>query len=720
MTTAGYGPVADRSSAPPPPGLPHPARLNPHVDAARTRVRTWAWRMGLLDDPALIAALDARDHGLLAAHTHPACDLDTLCLVTDWYVWEFFLRDHVRRAYAGPRDAAHPRDRLGRLTSFLTTAGPPEPSNPVERGLADLWPRTVRGWSREWRERFAAGTRGLLAGAVWELRRADAGRIPNPLEYLRVRRRSGTARWATGLVERANGAEVPARLAATWPLRTIADSFADAVHLRDDVHRYATGDGGEVTNGVLVLGEFLGLTPQEAAGAANDLVTARSRRFEDAVAELPALYAGRSATTAERAAVDAQVRGLRDWQAGRTSWHRRPGRRTPLTANTAPARPPRAPTSGGPDVGPGGGTPRTPGEPFRLPHLATPWRALVNRHLESARRYAKAWAYEMGMIGPLAVRGDGVWTDARYDAQEFALLAALTNPTAEREVLHLLVLWDVWAFALDDFTAAEYRARRDLAGARAFVAGLPRFLTERTPVAANCVERGLADLWGRTAPRLPAGVRERFVSSVRVLAEGELRELAHTLSRRVPDPVEYADERRRTAGGELIANLGFLTAWGQIPAGLLDARPIHDLLSAFADAIAFHNDIFSYRREVDFEFDLNNGVHLIADFFGCAPRRAAGVVADAAGVSIEEFQRIAVEELPALLAGSDLKAAAREQVRSFVRGLELWLAGDLAWRSRTRRYTGAAGPVRAVSGPVRIGTSTAPSSLDTDGHTARP
>jgi germacradienol/geosmin synthase len=717
--------VADRSSAPTPPDLPHPARLNPHADAARTRVRTWAWRMGLLDDPALIAALDARDHGLLAAYTHPACDVDALCLVTDWYVWEFFLRDHLRRAYAESRDAADPRDRLARLTSFLTTTGPPEPSNPVERGLADLWPRTVRGWSREWRERFAAGTRGLLDGALWELRRAGAGRIPNPLEYLRVRRRSGTARWAAGLAERANGAEVPARLAATWPLRTIADSFADAAHLCDDLHRYASGDIGEVTNGVLVLGEFLGLTPREAAAAANDLVAARIQRFEDAVGELPALYAGRSVSTAERAAVDAQVRALRDWQAGRASWHRRPGRRAHPTVDTAPA-------SGGPGEGPGdglgegtprtpgGGMPRTPGEPFRLPHLATPWQALANRHLESARRYAKAWAYEMGMIGPLAVRGDGVWTDARFDAQEFALLAALTNPTAEREVLHLLVLWDVWAFALDDFTVAEYRARRDLAGARAFVAGLPRFLTERPPVAANCVERGLADLWGRTAPRLPAGVRERFVSSVRAFAEGELRELAGTLSRRVPDPVEYADARRRTAGGELIANLGFLTAWGQIPADLRDARPIHDLLSAFADAIAFHNDIFSYRREVDFEFDLNNGVHVLADFFGCGPGRAAGVAADAAGVSLEEFQRIAAEELPALFAGSDLGAAAREQVRSFVRGLELWLAGDLAWRSRTRRYTGAGGPVRAVSGPVRIDTSTAPSSLDTDGHTARP
>lgn len=704
--------MADRSFVPPPPHPPAPARLNPHVDTARTRVRTWAWRMGLLDAPAPLAVLDAQDHGLLAAHTHPVCDVDALCLVTDWYVWEFFLGHHVRQAYAGARDLAGVRAHLARLASFLTTTAPPEPATPVERGLADLWPRTVRGRSREWRERFAAGTRGLLAGALWELRCADAGRVPNPLEYLRVRRRSGTARWAACLAERANGAELPAWLAAARPLRVIADAFADAVHLRDDVYRRATGDD-EVTGGVLVLEEFLGLTPQEAAGAANDLVTARTRRFEDAVGQLPALYAGRSVTTAERAAVDAHVRGLRDWQAGRTAWHRRPGRHAHLQADTVAARPRRA-TSGEPS----GGTP--PGDRFRPPSLATPWQPVVNRYADSARRYAKAWAYEMGMIGPLAVRGDGVWTDARYDAQEFALLAALTHPMAEREVLHLLALWNVWAFALDDFAVAEYKSPRDLAGARAFVAGLPRFLAERTPAAANCVERGLTDLWGRTAPRLPAGTRERLARAVQTFAEGNLWELANTLHRRVPDPVDYADARRRTARGQLSINLGILTPWGQIPAELLVERPIRDLFSAFADAVAFHNDVFSYPREVDLEFDLNNGVHVIADFFGCDPRRAAGVVADAAGASLGELQRVVAEELPALFAGCDLGDAAREQVRSFVRGMELWLAGDLAWYSRTLRYNDAAGPVRAVSGPVRIDTSSAPSSLDTDGHAARP
>ena len=38
-------------------------------------------------------------------------------------------------------------------------AGMPEPTNPVEAGLADLWLRTVPAMSADWRSRFAESTR---------------------------------------------------------------------------------------------------------------------------------------------------------------------------------------------------------------------------------------------------------------------------------------------------------------------------------------------------------------------------------------------------------------------------------------------------------------------------------------------------------------------------------------------------------------------------------
>lgn len=80
--------------------VPHPARMNPHLEAARAHSMAWAREMGMLDSPSPSGdvvwteqALAKMDYALLCAHTHPDCDGPSLDLVTDWYVWVFFFDD---------------------------------------------------------------------------------------------------------------------------------------------------------------------------------------------------------------------------------------------------------------------------------------------------------------------------------------------------------------------------------------------------------------------------------------------------------------------------------------------------------------------------------------------------------------------------------------------------------------------------------------------------
>jgi germacradienol/geosmin synthase len=710
--------------------LPYPARLNSHLDAVRTRVRAWVRRMGMLDEPAIWTAadLDAHDYGLLCAYAHPDCDAAELSLLSGWYVWAFYFADHFRHTYKRPGDLTGARAHLGRLAGFLA-ADAPEPANPVERGLADLWPRTVPAMSPGWCERFAQSTHDLFTGAMWELRNLDAGRIPNPVEYVRMRRRAGGAPWAARLVEHAQAAELPGGLVAERPLRVIEDAFADSAHLRHDLFSYRrAAEEGEVGNCVFVLEEFLGMTPKEAADTTNDIITSRTHQFENtALTELPVLFTDHAVTAGEQAAVAAHVRGLRDWQAGVHEWQRRSGRYPgdppgracgPAGLGVSAARlvPPRPPAETG--------APCTPGYPFRLPMFYMPWQAAENPHLDTARRHAKAWAYEMGMIGPLAVRGDGVWTDARYDSLELPLFAALTHPLAEQDELHLLTLWDVWAFALDDHFFTTFKTGRDLVGARAFIAGLREFMPEDcgpTPPPLNCVERGLGDLWVRTAPGLPADMRAGFPRHVLAFAEGNLWELANTVQNRIPDPVDYTEMRRQTAGTELSTSLGFLLARSAISPDLLAAEPLRQLVIAFADNVDFRNDIFSYRKEIEFEGEVNNGVLVIQDFLNCGLQHAVEIANDIMTASLREFQRITAEDLPVMFEELGLDVTARDQVITFVRGLERWLCGDLAWYARTRRYigsdhdTGVVGHGRAGTG---LGTSAA--RLPGLGNTALP
>ncbi|MFS0513465.1 hypothetical protein ACEYW6_01890 [Nostoc sp. UIC 10607] len=61
--------------------------------------------------------------------------------MTDWYVWVFFFDDHFLEIYKRTQDMAGAKEYLDRLPAFMPiypVSTPPVPTNPVERGLADL------------------------------------------------------------------------------------------------------------------------------------------------------------------------------------------------------------------------------------------------------------------------------------------------------------------------------------------------------------------------------------------------------------------------------------------------------------------------------------------------------------------------------------------------------------------------------------------------------
>jgi germacradienol/geosmin synthase len=135
------------------------------------------------------------DYALMCAYTHPDCDGPTLDLITDWYVWVFFFDDHFLEHFKFSRDSAGGRAYLDHLELFMTRDGetPPEPTNPAEAGLKNLWERTVPAMSPAWRERFITSTHNLMVESMWELNNIDIGRIANPIEYMQMRRRVGGA-----------------------------------------------------------------------------------------------------------------------------------------------------------------------------------------------------------------------------------------------------------------------------------------------------------------------------------------------------------------------------------------------------------------------------------------------------------------------------------------------------------------------------------------------
>ncbi|MEV6649986.1 family 2 encapsulin nanocompartment cargo protein terpene cyclase [Streptomyces sp. NPDC051219] len=687
--------------------MPYPARLNPHLEEAREHTRKWAREMGMLEGSGIWeeSDLESHDYALLCSYTHPDCGGPELSLVTDWYVWVFFFDDHFLEIFKRTQDREGGKAYLDRLPLFMPMnlgAEIPEPANPVEAGLADLWTRTVPSMSMAWRERFAESTKNLLNESLWELSNINAGRIANPVEYIEMRRKVGGAPWSAGLVEFAAGAEVPDAIAESRPLRVLRDTFSDGVHLRNDLFSYQreVEDEGELSNGVLVLETFLGCTTQEAADAVNDLLTSRLQQFESTVfTELGPLFAEKAVDPQSAAATLAYVKGLQDWQSGGHQWHMRSSRymngggAAPAGGTSFSMVPVGLGTSAA-DIAKsiGAGAParfrsytHVPFQkvgPSRLPDFDMPFATTLSPFLETARTNIVEWAHRMGML-------EDVWDEQKLIAYDLPLCSAGIHPDATAEELDLTSGWLTWGTYGDDYFPAVYGHARNLAGAKACNERLSEFMPldcVPTAVPTTALERGLADLWARTAGPMDLDARRTFRTAVEDMTESWLWELANQAQNRIPDPVDYIEMRRMTFGSDLTMSLSRLAHGRRVPPAIYASGPMQSLENAAADYAALLNDTFSYQKEIEFEGEVHNCVLVVQNFFNCDYPTALSVVDDLMKSRMRQFQHVAANELPVLYDDFDLDQDARRVLDGYVEELRNWMAGILIWHAGCRRY----------------------------------
>ncbi|MER7670631.1 terpene synthase family protein [Kitasatospora sp. NPDC096128] len=729
--------------------VPHPARLNPHLEEARAHSSVWAREMGMLEGSGVWdqADLDAHDYGLLCAYTHPDASAEALSLVTDWYVWVFFFDDHFLDMYKRTNDREAGKEHLDRLPLFMPAdpATPvPEPENPVEAGLADLWRRTVPVMGEDWRIRFAESTRNLLNESLWELANIDAGRIANPVEYIEMRRKVGGAPWSAQLVEYAAGAEVPKEVSGSRALRVLMDAFSDAVHLRNDIFSYQreVEDEGELSNGILVLEHFLECSTQDAAEAVNDLLTSRLQQFENTVfTELPVLFSETGLDPVGRARVMAYVKGLQDWQSGGHEWHMRSSRY--MNGGGAAAG-----SAGEVPPGSGGGLPGLPGlpgagnwwdryaiggigtsaldilrqgtaaagmagtgptaapavrrarshghvpygavGPSRLPEFRLPFDLTLSPHLDGARERVVEWAERVGLLADHpAAPGSGIWDAESMRDYDLALCAAGLHPDATADQLDIASAWLAWGTWADDYYPVVFGRTRDLAGAKAATARLPLFMpVDGTPAPepANALERSLADIWERTAGPMTVENRGRLREAIEVMTASWIWELANQIQNRVPDPVDYLEMRRSTFGSELTTLLARLGHGRTVPQEVYRHGSMRALENSAMDYGCMVNDLFSYQKEIEYEGELHNIVLVVQNFFDCDYPSAVRIVDDLMHSRLAQFQHVAQKELPVMYQDFGLSAEARELLDGYVRELENWLAGVLNWHRECRRY----------------------------------
>ncbi len=713
---------------------PYPARCNPHLDRARAHSKAWARSMDMIDVPQhgtviwTEGDLDAHDYALLCAYTHPDTTAELLDLVTDWYVWVFYFDDHFLELFKRTRDLDGARAYLDALRAFMPADGQinEKPTNPAEAGLADLWSRTVPDRSDDWRARFAESTRNLLDESLWELANINADRISNPIEYVEMRRKVGGAPWSANLIEHSCDAEVPAVIAASRPMQVLRDTFADAVHLRNDLFSYQreVHDEGELSNGVLVLERFLGCTAQQAADRVNDLLTSRLQQFEHtAFTELPALLDEQGIDSVARIQVGLYVKGLQDWQSGGHEWHLQSSRYTKPRAAAA------APVLGGPSgIGTQGArialslaatapqrlrsfthVPFQPADGLEHPAMDVPFALTLSPHLDAAREQNVHWSADMGILS------EGVWDEGKLRAADLALCAAGIHPDATAEQLDLTTGWLTWGTYGDDYYPIVFGRGANIPAAKACNARLETFMPldlAEMPVPVSALERSLADLWIRTAGPMQPPERRAFRRAITDMTASWIWELGNQAQNRIPDPVDYIEMRRKTFGSDLTMSLSRLAHHGIVPDGVYKLRPVAAMENSAADYACLLNDVFSYQKEIQFEGEIHNCVLVVQNFLDCDAATAMRVVGDLMAARMSQFRDIVAVELPELFDALHFDAATREALQGHARNLENWLAGILNWHQGCHRYAEAdlisnARPARPelFGSPTGLGTS---------------
>ena len=305
----------------PPLYMPFRFRVSPHLQAARSHLSSWARSVGLLDE----GLWDERrlrdfDFAYCAAMINADGTTEEVALSSDWLTWGTYGDDLFPRL--GLPAAYEQEQRLRRLLS----SEPIEPVNALERGLADLWARS--GGDSRLREQVLEMTGSWL----WELVNNAEGRIPDPVDYVEMRRKTFGAELTASLARLGSGDRgVPPEIYQTRVMRELETAAQDYSCFVNDLFSYQkeVQFEGERHNLVLVVQRFLDVDRWKAAEIVARLMRERLEQFERLVAVgLPRLAADYDLSPEAVEALEREVELLKDWMAGVLEWHRRTPRYT--------------------------------------------------------------------------------------------------------------------------------------------------------------------------------------------------------------------------------------------------------------------------------------------------------------------------------------------------------------------------------------------------------
>jgi germacradienol/geosmin synthase len=316
---------------------PFPLHLSPHLEQARAHNIEWVVRMGMLAEAPPSSPGTVWDAEKIADYDFPLCSagidpdatLEELCVSADWLAWGTYGDDYFPVVYNRTKDRAGAKAQTERFKLFMPVedgaAVATAPVNALERGLADVWVRTTSEMTESARGYLRHAIVEMVESWLWELDNSALNKIPDPVDYLEMRRKTFGSELTACLASIKQGDAVPAELAQHEAIASLENSAADYACLINDVYSYQKEIEfeGEVHNLILVVQNFFDCGYEDALRIVEDVMAQRLAQFQRAAeVELPIAYEDYDLSPEARAALDGRAAQLRDWIAGVLHWHR--------------------------------------------------------------------------------------------------------------------------------------------------------------------------------------------------------------------------------------------------------------------------------------------------------------------------------------------------------------------------------------------------------------
>jgi hypothetical protein len=327
------------------------------------------------------------------------------------------------------------------------------------------------------------------------------------------------------------------------------------------------------------------------------------------------------------------------------------------------------------------------------PAVFCPFPPLISPYVAEVQRHAVEWAARYRFLVGAAARSG-------FARARFAHLMARAYPAASPCDLCLAVTWLTVTFVLDDhFETALGRApgRQRSVGAAILAhlrAGGTREESRRAGEASRREAAGglcdvlghpfagaLADAWSGVVARTDRRWRDGFLRHVEEYLAANAWEADNRVRGRIPRVGEYVAMRRHSAATAMFFDFIEVFGGAPMPAAVAADPGVRAMRRHAGDAIAWFNDLVSWRKERA-AGDTHNLVLVLHSRHGIPVPDAVGLVVARHDRAVRRF--LALRER--LCGASDSRATASAAVGALADGLAHWIRANVDWSLESGRY----------------------------------